>query len=497
MAGFDGVEIHGAIGHLINMFCTPYYNRRTDEYGGTPENRIRFMKEIIEAVHDKCGKNYPVIGRICGCDYDPDGISMEEGCIHAQILEKTGIVALHVVAGSNRNVRTINCQYDKRGDFLYAAENLKKAGIRTPIIIDGGLTTPDLAEKVLLDGTADFIGIGRPMLADPDWVLKLRENRPEDIRPCIRCCMGCVGTMEEFDAARGLRCSVNPTCNMTAYRQLRPLNKKKKVCIIGGGPGGMEAALTASKRGHEVTLYEKKALGGMLIHAAFDQELKGDLVRLIGYYKIQLEKSPIQIIYEEADAEKIRKGNYDVIIDATGSVSANIKPEKAGNVRLHPILSVNSEMEKSLGERVLVVGGCFPNVEIAYSLAKKGHKVILTTRRKSPAEIGTDNSSPQYQRLAILSAMSGVKNRCGLNFKKISEDGAIFETVDQKEKVLIACDDVIVCRGFHGSKILYQQIADAAPEIYRIGDALMSTRCKEHSTVGKAIEDGWAVGNRI
>ncbi|MBO7700783.1 MAG: NADH:flavin oxidoreductase, partial [Eubacteriaceae bacterium] len=167
MAGFDGIEIHGAIGHLINMFCSPQYNHRTDKYGGSPENRIRFMVEIIEACHKKCGRTFPIIGRICGDSFDPRDITLEEGIIHAKALEKTGIVALHLVGGCSNNVRVINAQYDPRGDYISIAKAMKEAGVRTPIILDGGFTTPELAEEVLDEGYAVFIGIGRPALADP------------------------------------------------------------------------------------------------------------------------------------------------------------------------------------------------------------------------------------------------------------------------------------------------------------------------------------------
>lgn len=237
MAGFDGVEIHGAINHLINMFCSPFYNKRTDEYGGSPENRVRFYKEIIEAVQARCGKGFPIIARVNGNEFSGEqGITAEEGIIQAKILEKTGPVAFHVVGGDYRNVRVINAQYDQRGDFIEIARGFKDAGIKLPIILDGGFTSPDIAEKALADGVCDFIGLGRPIIADPLWAVKLMENRPEDIRPCIRCTMGCVNTIAKFDAAYGLRCSVNPLCNMAGIRDIRPVEKKKKVAVIGGGP---------------------------------------------------------------------------------------------------------------------------------------------------------------------------------------------------------------------------------------------------------------------
>lgn len=318
-AGFDGVEIHGAINHLIAMFCSPFYNHRTDEYGGTPENRVRFFREIIEEVQKECGKDFPIIARLCGTEDSPDGLSLEEGVEQAKILEQAGIVCLHIMGGDYRNVKCINSQYDPRGDYMRVGKAFKDAGIKVPLILDGGFTTPDLAERALEEGACDFIGLGRPIIADPLWAIKLAENRPEDITPCIRCTKGCVGTMATFDAAYGLRCSVNPRCNMAGIRDVQPIDRVKRVGIIGGGPAGMEAARLLRERGHEVDLYEKRALGGTMREAAFDQELKGDITRLIEYYAIQMKKLGVNVIENEATPQDIENGTYDAVIVATGA----------------------------------------------------------------------------------------------------------------------------------------------------------------------------------
>jgi 2,4-dienoyl-CoA reductase-like NADH-dependent reductase (Old Yellow Enzyme family)/thioredoxin reductase len=511
MAGFDGVQIHGAIGHLINMFCTPFYNQRTDEYGGTPENRIRLMRKIIEAVHEKCGRSFPVVARICGCDFDPDGITLEEGILHAQILEKAGIAALHIVAGSNRNVRTINCQYDKRGDFIPVAEAMKKAGIKSAIILDGGLSTPDIAEKVLAEGKADFIGLGRPMLADPDWAVKLQENRPEDIVPCIRCCMGCVGTIEQFNAAIGLRCSVNPRCNLTGYREVAPITRKKKVCVIGGGPAGMEAAKLATIRGHEVTLYERRKLGGAMHEAAFDLEIKGDIQILIDYYLAQMKKLNVHIKYEEATAEKILGENYDAVIVATGVTP---RPTKlTGSDKPH-VISVwdycgDREKWKELGKNVLIVGGGFVGAEIALSLAKKGKKPVLSTRRGSTLgmlEIGKDNSSPQQQRLMLLLMEHQVEFKLCENLTQINDDGVIFTNTESREKTEHKCDNVILCRGYNREDRIYKELTGKVKELYKVGGvpdtadskpSFCVAPCSQARQIGDAIHQGWIVANRV
>jgi 2,4-dienoyl-CoA reductase-like NADH-dependent reductase (Old Yellow Enzyme family)/thioredoxin reductase len=501
MAGFDGVQIHGAIGHLINMFCTPFYNRRTDEYGGTPENRIRFMIEIIEAVQKKCGKDYPVIARVCGCDFDPDGITMEEGIIHAKLLEKTGVAALHVVGGSNRNVRTINIQYDPRGDFLPIGKAFKDAGIKTPIIIDGGLSTPDIAEKVIADGVADFVGLGRPALADPAWVKKLEEGRPEDIVPCIRCCMGCVGTIEQFTAAVGVRCSVNPRCNLHGIRDVAPVERSKKVCVVGAGPGGMEAAKLLAQRGHAVTLYEKRKLGGVMHEAAFDLKIKEDIQILIDYYVGQMEKQDIEIVYEEATAEKILDGGYDTVIVATGTIPLAAHVPGADQKKVYSLVEYAGNRGLELGENVLVVGGCFPNVEIAYKLAKEGKKVVLSTRRGKKGfmmELGEDNSSPMQQRLLNLIMQYGVDIRFGKNITKITEQGAVLSDVDEGDAYEIPCDNILLCRGYRGGgRDIYKELQGKVKELYRVGDCTIKSRCIEYRTIGDAIHEGWVAANNI
>lgn len=506
MAGYDAVEIHGAIGHLVNMFCSPAYNKRTDEYGGSPENRVRFFKEIVEACQKKCGKTYPIIVRVCGDEMDGEGgLTLKESIEQTKILESLKPAALHLVAGSNNNVRTINFQYDKRGDYIETAKAFKEAGIKLPIILDGGFSTPDLAEKALQEGACDFIGIGRPILADPCYAKKVKENRPEDITPCIRCCMGCVGTIAKFNAAVGLRCSVNPQCNMGGFRDLNPIERKKNVCVVGGGPAGMEAALTLDKRGHNVTLYEKRRLGGTMNEAAFDEKIKGDIRILIHYYEEQLRKSNVKVIEKEAGKEQILAGNYDAVVLATGAPAIDVKVkgiEKNPNVMT--IFDYASRAETiELGNHVLIVGGCFMNLEMAYGLALKGKHVTISSRRGKGMmgimELGDDNSSPGQQRLKIL--MDEQKDKIewllGKNLVEINEKGAILQEVKTKEKCQVECDNLLVCRGYHGRPKLYDEIYDEIEDVYMVGDAVLKLRCTDKRVIGNAIEDGFGVGNRI
>ena len=505
-AGFDGVEIHGAINHLIAMFCSPFYNRRTDEYGGSTENRVRFYKEIIEAVQAQCGKDFPIIARLCGDECSPDGLTLEEGVAQALILEQTGIAAFHIMGGDYRNVKCINAQYDPRGDFKRVAKAFKDAGIKVPIILDGGFTTPDFAEAALEEGVCDYIGLGRPIIADPSWAVKLKEGRPEDIKPCIRCTKGCVGTMATFDSAYGLRCSVNPQCNMAGIRDLNPISRVKRVAIVGGGPAGCEAACVLRERGHKVDLFEKRKIGGTMNEAAFDPDIKGDIANLIAYYDVQLKKRGVNVIAQEATAEDLRDKGYDAIIIATG---ADPLPAKAKGSADYPskVISIfdyaSDPAAFETGDTVLIVGGCFMNLEIAYSLLKQGKTVIVSSRRglgRGIMELGDDNSSPQQQRLMIL--MGAYQYRGKLQYKyghsiaEITETGAVLRSPGRQE-VPVACDSIIMCRGYHGQPKLYDEVRDAAPDVYLVGDAVLRSRCDDKRVIHNAIEDAWGVANNI
>lgn len=507
MAGFDGVEIHGSICHLIAMFCSPFYNRRTDEYGGSPENRVRFYKEIIEEVQKECGKDFPIIARLAGSEYSDDGLTLEEGIEQAKILEKTGVVCFHIVGGDYRNVRCINAQYDKRGDFMPIARGFKEAGIKIPLILDGGFTTPDLAEQALQEGVCDYIGIGRPAIADPMWAVKLAEGRPEDIRPCIRCTKGCVGTMATFNAAVGLRCSVNPRCNMAGIREVNPIGRVKRVGIVGAGPAGLEAACLLRERGHEVDLYERRKLGGTMNEAAFDREFKHDIARLIDYYAVQVEKRGVNVIAKEADAQTIIDAGYDAVIVATGAdaLPAKCKGSKEHGDKLVRLYDYATDPEAvDVGDTVMIVGGCFMNLEMALSLCRKGKKVVVSSRRGARMgimELGDDNSSPQQQRLSIL---LGEYQRSGqlafkLNhaFVAVTETGAILRNGKTKAEEEIPCDKIIMCRGYHGQPKMYQEIRAAIPETYLVGDAVLRSRCDDKRVIHDAITDAWGIANNI
>jgi 2,4-dienoyl-CoA reductase-like NADH-dependent reductase (Old Yellow Enzyme family)/thioredoxin reductase len=494
MAGFDGVEIHAANGHLYNMFLTPRLNQRTDQYGGSVENGARIVVETVKAIQQLCGPDFPILVRLCGNDYDQDGgITIEDGIAAGKILEAAGVAALDLVGGSLDNGLCTPTMYDKLATNVPIAAAFKEAGIKIPIIIAGAITSPELAEEILTKGQSDFIGLGRPILADPSWGKKLESGAREDIVPCIRCGMGCIGTMEEWNASKGLRCSVNPRASLEGLRNIAPLEQKKKMAIVGGGPGGMEAARLATLRGHDVTLYERRKLGGAMHEAAWDPALKVDIQFLIDYFVRQMEKLNVKIINEEATVDKIVAGDYDAVIVATGAVCKGTKVPGYDKPHVFSPLDVTGGRENELGQTVIVVGAGVIGAEIAVSQAMKGKKVILTTRRGAqmgPFEIACDDSSPnQIRLLAMLQQYDVDINMC-MTLKEITDNGIL--AVDMEgNTVELKGDSVVICAGFAPDNALYKNLQDKVKKVYAIGD------CTKARFIGDAIHEGWLVANQI
>jgi NADH:flavin oxidoreductases, Old Yellow Enzyme family len=493
IAGFDAVEVHASGGHLHNLFLSPLFNKRTDEYGGSIENRSRIVIETVKAVQQRCGKNFPILVRVCGDEFEEGGLTMEDSAAMCRMLDDLGIAAIDMNAGSSSNGQLCPTMYYPRALHVPVAEGFKKLGVRTPIIIAGSINSPELAEKILAEGKADFIGLARPLLADPNWVNKLKAGNPEDIVPCIRCCMGCVGTMEEFNASRGLRCSVNPLCNLGLYRSVAPLKEKKRVGIIGGGPGGMEAARLAALRGHDVTLYEKRELGGAMIEANFDPTLKADIGLLIDYYKAQMNKLPINIIREEASADKILHENFDAVIVATGAHSRGTKVPGHDRSNVFTDIEVTGGKDADLGQRVVVVGGGVIAAEIAVSQAMKGKQVALTTRRGAKMgmlEIAADDSSPGWITIIRMLMQYKIDIHLCLTLKEITEKGITAADPDGNITAVEA-DSVVICGGFDPNNELYAELKDKVGELYLIGDAVKAR------LIGDAVHEGWIVANQL
>ena len=395
-AGVDGVEVHAVHeGYLLDQFTHNYTNKRTDEYGGSFENRYRFPVEIVQRIKETCGKDYPVslrysvvskvkdfgVGAVPGEEYTEIGRDMQESERAAKYLQDAGYDMLNADNGTYDSwywahppmYMPLNCN-------LEDVAHIKKF-VDIPVVCAGRME-PDVGAKAVEDGLIDAVGVARQFLADAEWVTKLIDDRIEDIRPCI-CCHNACFNMSHYkgiangqsihDASHIARCALNPMVMQSNKYKIKPAKKVKNVAVIGGGIGGMEAAIVCAKRGHNVTLYEKtNQLGGVFIAAAAPSFKEKDKL-LIKWYEREIQKYPITLKMntEVTDIESL---NADKVIIATGAQARTLKIKGGENIIEAVDFLLN---KKEVGETVAVIGGGLTGCEIAYQLYLEGKKPII------------------------------------------------------------------------------------------------------------------------
>lgn len=367
-AGFDGVELIGSAGYLITQFLSPLRNKRTDEYGGNFENRIRFPREIIEMMRKRLGPDYPITIRMAGNDFVPGSNTDTETPLFAQVYEKAGINAINVTGGWHESrVPQISMELP-RAAFSYLAQNIKNA-VSIPVMASNRITDPFSAEQMLVDGMADIINLGRVLLADPYWPQKAAEGRTDEIRPCISCSQGC---MDELFIGHPVSCLANCEAGFEQSRHISRTDSPKKVMVIGAGPGGLEAAVRAAESGHNVSLYEKSDCIGGQLWIAGTPPYKNELWELIRYYEAMLYKYNIEVCLEnEVDINFIKKDKPDFIIAAEGAEPAEPPIDGIDDPLVFNAWDVLANDPK-LGRRIAVIGGGSVGLETAHFLGMKG-----------------------------------------------------------------------------------------------------------------------------
>jgi len=482
-AGVDAIELHGHEGYLLDQFQSALWNKRTDKYGGSLEGRLRFPLEVIEVIKTRLGKDFPLIYRYGIAHYLDGGRGIEESLEMAKRFEKAGVDALHVDAGCYETWYWAHPPvYQPHGCMVDMAEKVKKV-VNIPVIAVGKLGYPDLAERVLQEGKADFICLGRALLADPEWPVKVKEGRFDDIRPCIGEHTGCLTRL--FNG-QYLSCAVNPATGMEREFALQPAPKVKAVLIIGGGPGGMEAAMVAAQRGHKVSLWEKSyQLGGNLIPASVP-EFKKDLRDLITYLSTQVKKLGVDVrLGREATVELIQETKSDVVIVATGATS--IIPQIPGVNKDKVITAVDLLLgKKEAGEKVLVVGGGLIGCETAVYLAQKGKKVTIVEALR---RIFRDANRANYQQMLKMLADSNVTVLTSTNVSEITDTGVIINHDGKREEV--ETDTVILAIGLEAKSNLYEELEGKVPELHAIGD------CVEPRRIMEAIWEGFRTARLV
>ncbi len=477
-AGYDGVEIHAVHeGYLLDQFTIGFFNRRDDQYGGSLENRARFAVEILQGIKQACGKDFPVSlrysvrsyikgfnsGALPGEEFKEAGRDLKEGLELAQYFEKMGYDMLNCDNG------TYDSWYWPHPP-MYMPEGLNvddiaevKKVVKIPVLAAGRLENPEISEKVLLEGKADAISIGRQLLADPHYTNKIKNGELDEVKPCIACHIGCLG---RIFVGKDLSCAINPSCGKERDHILHAPLKIKNVLVIGGGMAGMEAALISAKRGHKVCLYEKSSeLGGVFIAAASFDFKEADK-KLINWYKRQLIKYNIDIkLNIEVTSAHLEQLKPDVVFVATGAVENKLPIE--GSEKTIPAIKFLRGL-KETGSKVAIIGGGITGSEIAYSLAKQGKdvSVIEMLPETIPDRIF---SAANRNCLKDLMKFHGVKEFVNSSVVKISDDAVTIST--NGTEMQIACDTVITAIGYSSNKELYNKIYPYSKEVYLIGDA--------------------------
>lgn len=466
-AGADAIEMHAYGSYLADQFMTEAFNHRTDQYGGSLENRVRFLGECIEAVQRYCGKDFPQIIKFTPvhCLDVPGYRKLEEGVEIAKLLEKWGAHALHVDTGCYEVwYRQIPTVYQDEGCQLFAAEAVKKA-VNIPVITQGKLNRPEYAEQVLLDGKADFIALGHQHIADPEFVNKVTEHREDDIRPCI----GCNECLRLGHLGRNYSCSVNPVAHHEDDFVLPTEKKDLSVLVIGAGCGGIVAALTAARRGMRAEIWEKtNELGGMLL-AAGAPDFKKDVMKYVEYLKVQLAKSNVVVkLNKTATAKDIADAGFDRVIVATGA-EANIPniPGVEHAVEACPVLRRQVET----GDECVIIGGGVVGVETALFLDRLGKHVTVTVRSKLKyAEESVNN----VQCMNDMLKASNVKVIEGAKPVSIHAGSVNFEV--NGEPLTLRSDTTVLATGYHPLNRLVSELDEMEIDCDVIGNAVKARK---------------------
>lgn len=485
-AGFDGVEIHGAHGYLIAQFLDAYTNRRQDEYGGTFEKRMRFPLEIIKRTREKVGPDYPIYFRFCADEFAEGARKIDESIRIAQYMEQeAGVDYLDVSVGIYESRWAITPPMAFHQGCVYELAGRIKEAVSIPVQAVGKIRTPAMAEKILEEGKADFVAIGRTLIADPYWPRKAKEGRIKEIRMCISDLEGCLGH-HVFPGLR-MRCTVNPDVGRERqFSNIQPALKPKKVIIAGGGPGGLEAARVARLRGHDITLYEKNnALGGLFeITAA--APTKGENLWLKGWYLEQMKLLDVTVkLGKEFTIEEAKREKPDAVILATGAKS--VIPDIAGHEKNQIVDSKEFLLKKvSIPDEVIVVGGSSEGCEVAEFLLELGKSVTIVEKKNelaSDIEVMTGellvrrikNDIPDWMQPLLkkfpAKERAPVKVILNATIDTITEEGAIVIN-NRMEKTFVPGQLIVFTMTRVGDVSMLEQLENLVPEVYAVGDCL-------------------------
>jgi len=514
-AGFDMVEFHAGIGYFINRFLSPYSNKRMDEYGGTPEKRLRFFLDVIESARARAGSDFTLTCRLSGDEFLDGGNKLDDVQKMIPILEKAGIAAFNIQAGWHESPLPLVQQWVPEGAFVYLAEHIKQVATK-PVMTGYRIKDPIMAEEIIATGKADIIAMARQLIADAEWAKKAQAGKLNDIRKCITCCR----CMDDNFVGTPITCSVNT--NLEGLPEKRT-EKAKKIMIIGGGPSGLEAARLATLRGHKVVVYEKgKRIGGLMILASvlneeiepFHDWLVKQIKDLGIEVKLDTDVTPELIDAVKPDVLIVAAGGTPIDLDVSGidgdnvisshDIAAFVSGEttkkglmwtlaaKVGkNVAGSPAL-----MRKLLGlhfpikKKVAIIGGQFAGCELALTLMQKGKEVrIIEESKRLGADIGPVTRWVEMDMLR----KGGVAMETLSNVVLITDKG-VRVVQDGPKETFFESDTVLLALGLKENLALADKVRKKVPDIYVVGDSAGGGGLRR---LREAMGSGFAAGTKI
>jgi len=507
-AGFDAVELHAAHGYLLSEFMSPFLNMRTDRFGGSLENRMRFPLAVVDSIQKKCGKSFPLLVRYSFDEWCEGGRTLEEGIEIAKLLEQAGCAAVDLSMGLQESP---GAGFDPmpypQGWATYAAEATKKA-VRIPVITSHSLRDPEYCEQIIAEGKTDLVGLSRQMLADPYWPVKAQYGRVRSIRKCISCLGGC--WQESLMAKHEIACSINPGCGNPAFAHMERSSSPVRIAVVGGGPAGMEAARVATERGHAVTLFERAGeLGGAMLYCCLVPG-KEKMRWYLDWIRDQVLDLQIDIRLNHAPSlDELR--SFDIVVNATGAVS--YVPDVIGNVEdvvpfeeamtcpkiaceCHP----GARKLHKLGQRVLLWGDHYPAVDTIAFLASTGKDVtVVTENREFAAEVEVIHMYVARKRYAqgdaeVLESRPykhPVTVLTETTVREIREGEVVLQDKDFN-RTTIAVDSIVGCHTRPRLE-LFDELRAAGLHVVNVGDSVRPRNLyhavKEGAGIGLAVDE--------